>query len=88
MADMEKKRGRPKYKNLNISKPKELFGWNKNIVFEGLPFGKKWKFDTKWQTQALMNDILPYNQKLVNLIILNCLRSQSTIKNENFKNSF
>ena len=47
MADMEKKEGKAKIKNLNISKPKELFGWNKNIVFEGLPFGKKWKFDTK-----------------------------------------
>ena len=34
---------------------KELFRWNKKffIVFEGLSFGEKWKFEKKYRTQAL-----------------------------------
>ena len=41
MADREK-RGEGQNTKIWISqKPKELFRWNKNIVFEGLSFGKK-----------------------------------------------
>ena len=43
MTDREKKRGRWKYKNLNILQTKELFRWKKSsfIVFEWLLFGEK-----------------------------------------------
>ena len=41
MADREK-RGEDENTKIWISQePKELFRWNKNIVFEGLSFGKK-----------------------------------------------
>ena len=43
MADREKKKGRWKYKKLNISRTERAFF----IVFEGLSFGEKWKFDKK-----------------------------------------
>ena len=56
MADIEKKRGRQKYKNLNILRTKKAF-WMKQkiffIVFEGLPFSEKFKFDKRQQRQAL-----------------------------------
>ena len=43
MADREKKRGRWKYKNVNISRMNKFFRQNKKhfIVFEGLSFGEK-----------------------------------------------
>ena len=44
MADMGKKRGRGKYKYLNISRTKKKIFW---IVFEGLTFGEKLAFDKK-----------------------------------------
>ena len=43
MADMEKKRGRWKYKNPNISRTKRAFQMKQKtsfIVFEGLSFGE------------------------------------------------
>ena len=48
MVDREKKRGKQKYKKLNISRTKELFRWNKKlfIVFEG-KFVKNKKFGEK-----------------------------------------
>ena len=53
MADREKKRGRCKYKNLNISRKKKAFFDETKvffIVFEGLSFGEKQKFDKKYRT--------------------------------------
>ena len=50
MGDREIKRGRWKYKKLNISRTKRAFWMKKNfffIVFEGLSFGWKQKFDKK-----------------------------------------
>ena len=44
MADKEKKRGRRKYKNLNISRPKRAFQMKEKTffkVFEGLSFAEK-----------------------------------------------
>ena len=41
MADMEKKRGSQKYKNLNISKTKRA------IIIGGQSFGEKEKFDKR-----------------------------------------
>ena len=45
MAEMEKKMGRQKYKNLNILRMKKSFRWNKTffIVFEGVSIGEKMK---------------------------------------------
>ena len=55
MADREKKRERRKYKNLNILRTKIAFlmKWKLFfLVFEGLSFGEKWKFDKKLRTQS------------------------------------
>ena len=44
MADREKRRGRQKYKYLNISRTKRDFYFKQKtsfIVFEGLSFGEK-----------------------------------------------
>ena len=56
MADKLKKRGRRKYKKLNISRMKRAFQKKQKtffIVFEGLSFSEKYKFDKKLRTQAL-----------------------------------
>ena len=50
MADKLKKRGRRKYKKLNISRMKRAFQKKQKtffIVFEGLSFSEKYKFDKK-----------------------------------------
>ena len=50
MADREKKRGRQKNKNLSISRMKRAFSMKQKtffIVFQGLSFGEKQKFDKK-----------------------------------------
>ena len=53
MVDWEKKRGRRKYKSLNILAIKRAFWMKKQaffVIIEGLPFVEK---SEKWQTQAL-----------------------------------
>ena len=50
MADRVKKMGRQKYKNLNYWRMKRAFKMKSKIcfiVFEGLSFGEKQKFDKK-----------------------------------------
>ena len=49
MADKEKKRRTPKKKNEHLENEKSFLDEIKNIfiVFEGLSFGKKQKFDEK-----------------------------------------
>ena len=50
MADKLKKRERRKYKKLNISRMKRAFQKKQKtffIVFEGLSFSEKYKFDKK-----------------------------------------